>query len=332
MSDPLNPVLRLHEILRSARPVDDILHVVTVVSNFMEYQSRWRLARQFIAEMEQNPEIRLYVVELAYNDQSYRVTEADNPRHLQLRTKIPLWHKESMINVAVRKLLPANWKAFSWIDCDLTFENVHWASETLAALSEFDILQPWSHCLDLDPEEIPMHISSSAGSQRFHNVKFPFEFVADAALKPRYYHCGYAWAMTRATYEKLGGLFEAGIVGGGDNVLLQAVLGHENLITRPVFGIEKSKMAKVPSVFTKFLDDCRELKFGYTPGVIRHHYHGTKQNRRKRERTEILRKWNFDPEIHLAHDEAGLMIPSAEFPEGMARDVAEYFALRKEDE
>jgi hypothetical protein len=37
---------------------------------------------------------------------------------LQLRTDTPIWHKENMINLGVRRLLSDNYKAFAWIDAD----------------------------------------------------------------------------------------------------------------------------------------------------------------------------------------------------------------------
>ena len=52
----------------------------------------------------------------------YINTNANNKKHLQLNTNnIPLWHKENMINIGIRKLLPNNWKAVAWIDADIEF-------------------------------------------------------------------------------------------------------------------------------------------------------------------------------------------------------------------
>jgi hypothetical protein len=79
-------------------PIDNILHVIIVISNPCSYAIRYILTKEFIRRMKDEKNIILYVVELAYGDQEYYVTDMDNPQHLRLRTNIPLWHKENMIN------------------------------------------------------------------------------------------------------------------------------------------------------------------------------------------------------------------------------------------
>jgi hypothetical protein len=89
----------------------------------------------------------LYIVELAYGNQSFQVTKSNNTRHLQIRTNTaPLWHKENMINMAVQHLLPDSWKAFAWIDADIEFDSSSWALDTLKILNgSKDIVQLFSH-------------------------------------------------------------------------------------------------------------------------------------------------------------------------------------------
>ena len=95
-------------------PIDTHLHVIAVVSNPCQFARRYILAREFAKRMEKEMKCILYFVELAYGDQDFQVTEKGNPRHLQLRTSTaPLWHKENMINIGVKKLLPKGWRAFS---------------------------------------------------------------------------------------------------------------------------------------------------------------------------------------------------------------------------
>jgi len=60
--------------------------------------------KEFIDRMKEYNNIKLYIVELAYGDQKFQVTDNTNKNHLQLRTKYALWHKENMINIDVKKL------------------------------------------------------------------------------------------------------------------------------------------------------------------------------------------------------------------------------------
>ena len=76
----------------------------------------------------------------------------------------------------------------------------------------------------------------------------------------------------------------------------------------------------------------KKLRIGYVPGVIRHHYHGTKENRKYCERWQILVKHNFSPVNHLTYDEKGILIPSAAFSQEFKKDILNYFKERKEDD
>ena len=81
-------------------PIEDKLNVIIVISNPCQYGTRYLLAREFVRRIElEEPNVELYIVELAYNDQKFFVTNKGNKKHLQIRTNTaPLWHKENMIN------------------------------------------------------------------------------------------------------------------------------------------------------------------------------------------------------------------------------------------
>jgi hypothetical protein len=66
---------------------------------------------EFKERMNKVKNIKFYIVELAYEDQEFKITNSTNPNHLQLRTKYALWHKENLINIGISKLLPSDWKA-----------------------------------------------------------------------------------------------------------------------------------------------------------------------------------------------------------------------------
>jgi hypothetical protein len=262
----------------------------------------------------------LYVVELAYGDQEFHITDKTNPNHLQLRTKHALWHKENMINLAIKKLLPENWKAVAWIDSDIEFENPNWAINTLKVLNNFDIIQPFSICLDLDEHENPMSIWQSF-CFKYCNGK---EFKHERGLN--YWHCGYAWACTRNFYEKIEGIYDKGILGSGDYILSQILLGN-------VASLDKSLL--------EFKDDITDhyknilgsnIKIGYVPTTIKHYFHGSKVNRKYIERNEILKKIHYDPRTHIARDENGVIIPTVDLGHICLNEILQYFSQRNEDE
>jgi hypothetical protein len=68
------------------------------------------------------------------------------------------------------------------------------------------------------------------------------------------------------------------------------------------------------------------------PGIILHHFHGSKKNRFYQERWQILVKYNYSPCIHITYDKDGIIIPTNKFPSELKEDIFNYFKSRNEDE
>ena len=73
----------------------------------------------------------------------------------------------------------------------------------------------------------------------------------------------------------------------------------------------------------------RGLRLGYTPGVIRHYFHGSKQNRRYTERWKILIQHAYSPITHVRYED-GFMV--ANISQSFADDILNYFKERREDD
>ena len=302
-------------------PIDDILHIIIVISNPCQYQSRYNLANNFINRMKNEKNTKLYIVELTYNEQKFVLTEKNNPCHLQLNCTHPLWHKENMINLGVQKLLPNNWKAFAWIDADIEFENPHWALETLKILNgTCDFIQLFSHAVDMNKNGDAMSIFSSFGFQYIKKRIYTKSHVN------KMWHPGYAWACTKDAYNKMNGLYEHSIVGSGDNNMATSLIGLYNL------SIHEYAHDDYKNDLFKYQSNILNLRLGYTPGVIRHYFHGFKKNRLYKERWEILISNQYSPKLHITKNKDGLLVPSPQCPSKLVNDIREYFFQRLEDD
>jgi hypothetical protein len=307
--------------IENNEPIEEKLHVIVVVSNPCLFATRYILMKEFINRIEvEEKNVILYVVELAYKNQNFIITDKNNKRHLQLRTDCPLWHKENMINLGVKYLLPKNYKAFAWIDADIEFENNTWAMDTLKILNGTkDIVQLFSHCVDMAKNKLTMRVFNSAGYQYTKQNQY-------CGSGDNYWHPGYAWAITRKAYEKMGGLYEQAILGSGDNIMLHCLLKN---------GINSVKNRYNEDYIDSVVQYERKMKnmrFGYTPGIIRHYYHGSKKNRFYHERWEILVKHQFSPYTDITYDDMGIIIPTPQFSEEFKQDIFNYFKSRNEDE
>jgi hypothetical protein len=301
--------------------IEENLHVIIVISNPCNFKRRYELATQFINRMKVQPHVILYVVELVYGDQEFKLTSAAEPTHLQLRGSIPLWHKENMINLGVKKLLPASWKAFAWIDADIEFDNIHWAEDTLKILNgSRDIVQLFTHAVDMDANTDPLQIFQGFGYQ--YDLR---KLHGRPGLN--FWHPGYAWACTRQTYEQMGGIYEKSILGAGDHNMALCLIGKGVMAV-----VNQGVTDNYKQTMFEFESRVKSLKLGYVPGVIRHFFHGSKRNRKYMERWKILVDQKYDPTIHITTDANGLLIPTEACPPKLLADIMNYFKERNEDE
>jgi len=313
---------------------NDTLHIISVISNPCNYKRRITLMKDFINRMENHRGLsastpktdksgyELYIVELLYGEQNtYSVTDKNNIRHLQIKTMNPLWHKENMINLGIKQLLPDDWKYVAWIDSDIEFDSKSWIEDTKYKLyHEYDILQLFNIALDLSENNDAMKIYQSFGYKNVESKLYDLDYKPAGDIN--YWHCGYAWACTREFYDSIGKLYDLDIVGSGDYRMAMAFIGR--LCKGYTSGYNKCIIDwynRIPS----------NIKLGYISGLIRHYYHGSKINRRYRERNEILREHKYDPLVFLYYDD-DILIPTESCPKKFLDDIHKYFIERKEDD
>jgi hypothetical protein len=309
----------IKKAIKNNLPIEEKLHVILVISNPCSYKRRYELLHQFVNKIEdEEPDVLLYIVEMVYGNQTFQVTDKNNQRHLQLRTETPLWHKENMINLGVKYLLPSNYKAFAWIDADIEFESPTWVMDTLKVLNGHkDVVQLFSHAVNMKKNEDTLNFSSSFGYKFVKRSQFYINGNID------FWHSGYGWAITRNAYEKLGGLYENAILGAGDFIFALSLIKKCNV---------KYLNCKYSQDILTYERKTNNLRLGYIPGVIRHYFHGSMINRKYTERTYILTRHNYDPNIHLTKDDVGILIPTDKFSNSFKADIFKYFTERKEDE
>jgi len=302
-------------------PIEEKLNVILVISNPCLYATRYILLREFVKRIEEEEEnVNLFIVELIYGNQRFIVTDSKNKNHLQLKCDTPIWHKENMVNIGVKQLLPKNYKAFAWIDADIEFENTTWALDTLKILNgSKDVVQLFSHCVDMDKDKNTLNVFNSFGYSFCKQKKYVIKTLD-------YWHPGYAWAITRKAYEKIGGLYDKGVLGSGDNIMAFSFISKADIATNTKYNKDYNDS------ILEFQKKAKTLRLGYVPGVIRHYYHGSKKNRNYTERWTILMKHSFSPIKHITYNNNGILVPTVEFLEEFKNDIMNYFRERKEDE
>ena len=292
---------------------DNTLHVIGVCSNPVRFHSRYRLAREWIAAMIATQCVHLTVVEAAFGDRLHELIDNDSEAYdkISVRVKSNSWIKESMINLAKRRIVSKfpDAKYFAWIDMDVFFNDPNWAQETLHQLQRFEVVQPWSDAIDLGPMGNVLQTFKSFGYQHQKGVpkqKHPKQTYY------QYAHSGFAWACTRRFLETMYG------AGGSNGPLMDwAILGSaDHHMAFAMIGETKDTIHKMmhPSFFRKCYEwQARALnvtkgQVGFTMGFIQHKFHGPKNRRYYRERWQILVDHDYDPDKMLTHDEQGIAI------------------------
>jgi hypothetical protein len=302
-------------------PIEAKLNVIIVISNPCLYAKRYILLKEFVKRIEEEEEhVNLFIVEMIYENQKFIVTDKKNKNHLQVKTDVPIWHKENMINLAVKYLLPSDYKAFAWVDADVEFENNSWAMDTLKILNGCkDVVQLFSHCVDMSNENTNLNIFNSFGYSFNKEKKF-------TTKGQDYWHPGYAWAITKKAYDKIGGIYDKGVLGSGDSIMALSFINKAESMNNINYSHDYNNS------MLEYQLKASKLRLGYVPGVIRHYYHGSKKNRQYTERWKLLMKHNYSPMEHLTYDKQGILIPTQSFPLEFKEDIMNYFKERKEDE
>lgn len=310
------------DIVKYQKQTDKVyLDVVAVVSNPVEYGSRYKLFNEFCTRMRKEPQVRLFTVEIQHRNKPF-ATDAN----LKLRTEDEIWHKENMINIAVHNL-PSKWEYFAWIDADIEFQRPDWVNETLRQLQHYDIVQLFSHAVDLGPsgEMVDTHIGFC--------YNWVQNLLGDDAPKfqtqpyKKFHHTGYAFAMKRSMYDKLGGLLEFPILGAADHHMCKAWIGK---VTE---SFPSNINENYKQLCLNYQDRCtRHLKYNisYVPGTIFHYWHGKKANRKYHERWQILIRNEFDPLMDIKKDSNNLWMLEGNKIQ-LRDDLRSYFRVRNED-
>ena len=258
----------------------ETLHVVTCVANPLRWRSRIALARAAIADWLDEPNVFVTLAECAHGSRGYDLADlaSDRVTHIPLRATTMAWSKENLLNLAISRLPQAAQK-IATLDADVTFRRKGWATETLAALDLYPVVQPWDTAYDLGPHDEHLQMFRS-----FASVWHSGQPVAPAAAKfwtfdggaYVYPHPGYAWAWTRGTLDRIGGLFEDGGMGSGDHHMALGLVGRyeASLPADTTPGYRNAVAAWAGRAAAEI-----NGKLGFVHGTIEHPFHGRKSDR-----------------------------------------------------
>lgn len=240
-----------------------------------------------------------------------------------------LWQKEALLN-ALAARLPDEYTHIAIIDADVLLPP-GFAYNTLLALENHPLLQPWDRAVELDPDGTENRVRSSitAGLRRGSS---PARLINWTCYQP-----GYVWAMERSFFTEGPGLYPCHLGGSADTLL--AIASHTTLTHHQ--DLAPFTMEFCGSI-QLWIGLVREWMHGRkpvsrqanrpTPGPLRILPHGSLADRGYGSARHLLA--SFDPSIHLRGEEdASPVLEWSE--EGIATALPDaikgWFASRQED-
>jgi hypothetical protein len=273
------------------------LYVVAVLNNPEGWHRRAALFRKFLDHMRALG-ARVLLVECVYGDQRHVVaTDVYDPLHVRVRCNSELWVKEALINVGIARL-PADAKYVAWVDADVTFTRPDVLLETVAKLQTHAVVQMWRHCVDLGPDGEIMGTHES-----FAHGRAEGERAARYGYNTTTMHTGYAWAARLDAFEAIGGLFDQAILGSGDSIVANAIVGT---VTAAVPRGSSASYARAALEYQRLCAAHVRGNLGCVGGTILHAYHGDKKARQYNTRSDILVGNGFDPAVDIRKNRHGV--------------------------
>jgi hypothetical protein len=250
--------------------------------------------------MSSIPGVRLYTVECSINDSPFYVTSPKHINHLQVSCSSSLWLKENLLNLLIKKI-PAEANYIAWVDADVYFCNEHWADEAMRELRRYELVQLFEDSDFLGWDGEVAYKAKSFAYYARQDVKRVPEWSKSAVTYP---HPGYAWAMTREYYNRIGGFLDFNVVGSGDKMMAFAAIG-----------MWEEGLQKGYKLTDEFLEDCRNWAknavartgLGYVSGKLIHYYHGERKDRDYVDRWKLLENYKFNQRTDLAPNSFGVL-------------------------
>lgn len=234
------------------------------------------------------------------------------PEHL-------LWQKERMLNLA-EKNVPDQYDAIAWIDMDVMLLNPNWIEWTKNLLSTNHVCQLWSTSYERDAFGNLNRIRPSVASA--YNEGKPDCFHLGR------YHPGFAWAMRRDTFHKIGGLLDTNIVGNGDTHMCRGFFNADLWTDRYM----SDKWRADTDAWREKANSVIQGHVGCVPGDLIHFWHGDRTNRKYVERLSYLGDHDYDPATDIEIDPANGLYRWTDYAQkarpAMIKKVKGYFHER----
>jgi len=276
----------------------------------------------YIMKIMKEKNIPCFVGECVFNDAPQQIPDAD----IVLRSNSYMFYKEQIIN-KLEKVVPAHFTKLVLLDADIMFDTPDWLDKISQTLEKYDIIQPFSKCCWLTEDNVRIQSCKQGYAYAIYNQ------VKIGPNNLNSYNPGFAWAMKRSTFQKLGGLYQNAIIGGGDFFLTLNFFenGIPDFWFRTVTQRNSHVVKMIADMWNKYYTHFKAVNptIGYADMKVLHLFHGTQKNRQYSSRyDEYTQQFPQTWEEAIVINKDGL----TEFRDPKLRNsLLPYFKSRNED-
>ena len=255
----------------------------------------------YVVHQLKNASIPFFIGEICFMNEPSLFQESESV--YIFRSNSYMFYKENLINQVIRKMAGEKYEKYVIMDADIIFENIDWVDKISDALDKYEVIQPFEYACKLEKN-------------------FTVDSVVITICKTENMgHPGYVWAFRRNWFERVGGLFEYALNGGGDTCFTYC------------FGIAKN----IHKIYSYDISNIhQDTIFGYIPGFIYHLPHGIMEKRQYGSRIETLVTNTNKLGIHKLSDavernEQGIFEWKIQYRNYMNNILFTYFQNREDD-
>jgi hypothetical protein len=223
----------------------------------------------------------------------------------------------------------------AWIDCDVILERRDWVAAAERELRHAPLVQLFRDRYDLGPGILPDRLEDPSSFANGQSVAYRVKagvlpsVLNEVGCVTRWSASpGFAWAARRELLARHG-LYDAGILGGGDRAFAGAAFGQMRVVAEPWHA--DTRRLEHYRAWAEPLYAAVRGHVEYLDGAMFHLWHGDRVHRGYRTRYRNLLPWAFDPDRDLRQSPEGAWRWASDKP-GMHAYVRAYFHSRREDD
>jgi hypothetical protein len=227
---------------------------LAVILPYFNATKSTRILQNFLTvrELLTCAKIPTFVGEVAFGEEPFQISDGHH-----FRSKSYGFYKENIVNQVIQSI-KENYTKCLVLDADIVFSNVGWYEELSTILDSVDVVHPFQEVMYLGFDFQPR---SKLPSIVFHS--------------DRHSTSGHAWAFRIDWWQRVGGLHEHALLGGGDVIFCDQIgLSTQKFISKRV-----SKYTAFP-----------ETRVSFQGQIAYHLPHGSMMNRQYQIRKDKIMK------------------------------------------